>query len=151
SIAGLRAEVPFFKGVLDKIGIEPNFYQRKDYKTAYESFTSDEMSPANRESLTDVVQSIRSVVMSDMPKDLGIEPARFEELVNIGLLTSKEALDAGLVTHVDYPDMLISQLRESIQGDPESVDPLFVMLPHYLHSVEASQKDKYSKFAGKSK
>jgi protease-4 len=142
SIAGLRAEVPFFKGVLDKIGVSPDFYQRKDYKTAYESFTQSEMSAANRESLTDVVESIRDVVMADMPADLGLEPARFKALVDKGLLTSKESLEAGLITHSDYADLLLSQLRQEIHGDPESEEPLFVALPNYLYNVESSKVAK---------
>lgn len=150
SIAGLRAEIPFFRGVLDKIGIEPNFYQRKSYKTAYESFTDTEMSAANRESLIGVVDSIRSVIMRDMPADYGIDAARFEGLVDKGLLTSKEAEAAGLVTHIDYADKLVSGIRQEIQGDPDSVDPLFVTLPHYLHSVQsASHKALEPKFGRK--
>jgi protease-4 len=146
NIAGLRAEVPFFRGLLDKLGVEPNFYQRKAYKTAYESFTAREMSEANRESLTGIVDSIRKVVMVDVPADLGIDAEAFESVVDQGILLADEALKAKVITHADYVDVLIDGLRKDIQGDPESEEPLFVTLDAYAmdaqeqHDIMAHKK-----------
>jgi protease-4 len=40
-LVGLRAEVPFFHGTLDKLGIKPHFDQREEFKTAMNILTQD--------------------------------------------------------------------------------------------------------------
>src|SRR6185436_17070946 len=48
-INGLAADVMFFRGSLDKLGIYPDMVQMGKYKTAVETFTRKDMSEANRE------------------------------------------------------------------------------------------------------
>ena len=46
---GLAADVMFFRGSLDKLGIYPDMYQIGKYKSAGDTFTQKEMTPAHRE------------------------------------------------------------------------------------------------------
>ena len=62
SIPGVRAEVPFVKGALDKVGVEPQFFARKEYKSVFESFTSYEMSAESREMLQERCRIVVDVV-----------------------------------------------------------------------------------------
>src|SRR6185503_12636967 len=48
-INGLAADVLFFRGSLDKLGIYPDMVQMGKYKTAVETFTRKDMSDANQE------------------------------------------------------------------------------------------------------
>ncbi len=141
TIPGLKAEVPFFREVLDKIGVRPQFFKRKDFKTAYESVTDKSISKENRQMMEDLVYGIRDEILADMPTDLGIEKAAFEKMVNEGLFTAKEAEEAGLITHADYPDKLVRRMKEEIQGDPESDKRLFVGLRDYLSRAGIREED----------
>lgn len=49
SLQGLAATTPFFKGFLDKIGVEMQVVKVGTYKSAVEPFILNEMSPASRE------------------------------------------------------------------------------------------------------
>lgn len=140
TMAGLKVEMPFFRPVLDKIGVKPEFYQRKAYKNAYESFTDTEMSAANREVLTGVVASVREAVLADMPADLGMDATALERYIDMGLLTAPEALEAGLITHSDYVDVLVDQIKKDIFGYPEADDDLFVHFGSYAADLARKKR-----------
>jgi protease-4 len=54
-IPGVAAEVLYLKGLFSLLGIEWLVVQEKEYKSAFENFVRDRMSPELREVLTDVV------------------------------------------------------------------------------------------------
>lgn len=123
SIPGINAEVPYLRGVLDTLGVTPQFYQRHEYKTAYESLTNTEMSPANRVMLTEMVSNLRDVLVRDIAQSRGMEPSSFEALVGKGLFTDDAALEAGLIDKLDYQDVLEDLLIEQATGQkPDDVE-----------------------------
>lgn len=132
SIPGVAAEMPFFRETLDKIGVEPQFFKRKDYKTAYENLTDREMSPQNRMMIEGIVMDLRVELVKDIAGDLGITTAKFERLVNKGLFTAPEALQEKLVTRLDYVDVLISDITGEITGNPESEEEIFIDTKTYI-------------------
>ncbi len=139
TIPGVRAEVPFFRALLDKIGVTPQFFQREDHKTVYESLTRRSMSPENRETLEGVVGAIRDEIVTTIPQERGIAPEAFSGLVNQGLFTAQEALDNKLITTMDYADVLVENLREEITGDRESEEQIFVGVGSYLGGITREQ------------
>ncbi len=141
SIPGVAAEMPFFRGALDKIGVEPQFFQRKEYKTAYENLTAKKMSPQNRETLEHIVGDLRAVLTRDIAADLQISPVKFEALVNKGLFTGPEALQEKLVTELNYVDVLVSRISEELTGDPESEEEFFVDPKAYLAALGREQSE----------
>ncbi|MCB1650895.1 MAG: S49 family peptidase [Alphaproteobacteria bacterium] len=135
SVAGISAEMPFMREGLDKLGIRPQFFQRKDYKTAYESLTNKSISPENKEMTRQLINDIRSVILADVPADRGMSPAAFEKLVDKGLLTAKEAQEAGLVTHVDYGDVLLEKVAEEVTGEPKAENLDLVYMEDYRDGI----------------
>ena len=149
SINGLNAEIPFFRAVMDKIGIYPNFFQRKEYKSAYESLTNNEMSPANRESTQQLIDDIRTEFLRDIPPERGMSALKFRQLVDKGLFTADEAVKAGLVTEASYADILVDKISVEVLGSVVDNEDLFVDVGAYIadtrshetpHNPLASQK-----------
>ena len=136
TITGLNAEMPFLRKTLDKIGVTPNFYQRKDYKTAYENLTNAEMSPENRETISRLIGDLRDDILNTIPEQVGMDKAQFNALVNKGLFTAEEAKIAGLITHADYVDVLIGDIKEALHGDRESEEEVFVPFRGYVADVK---------------
>ncbi len=150
SIGGVRAEVPFARDTLDKIGVAPQFYKRKEYKTAYESFTNKTMSDENREEISALIDDMKAEILKDVPAERGLEPAAFARLVDKGLFTAPEALEAKLITKADYADVLVERIKKDVTGDPEASDDLFVDAGDYLERVrhEDSEKSFVRAFTG---
>src|ERR1051325_3697629 len=62
-LVGLRSEVPFVRGALDKLGIAPRFEHREEYKTAANSLTETQMTGPQREMTEDLLGSILGQVV----------------------------------------------------------------------------------------
>lgn len=152
-INGASAEMPFLRGLMEKVGVEPNMFQRKEYKTAYEMFTNRNISKENKETLSRLLGDIRAEVMRVIPAERGMDEKTFSKLVDKGLFTSSEALDAGLITHADYADVLVGNIKEAVAGDREASDDLFVDFGSYSARLNVKNHNAFEDIGlgGKSK
>lgn len=152
SIPGMNVEMPFMRETLDKIGVSPNFFQRKEYKTAYENITNQSMSAPNREMLEALVADFKDVMVADISKDREIPEAQFTLLVNKGLFTADEALSNGLIDHMDYADVLVKRIRKDVTGDEDDEDLVFQPVKKYAqYLLEEEKKKQQTKEKGKGK
>lgn len=116
AITGVSAEVPFARDALEKLGVTPQFFQRKEYKSAYESITNSKISEPNKEELTALVADIRKEILREVPADRKMSTVKFEALINKGLIMSDEALKSGLIDHANYGDVLLDTVAEKVYG-----------------------------------
>jgi protease IV len=103
-LSGLRTEAPFFRGLLDKLGVVPSFDHRSEYKTAMNMFTEHEMTPPHREETEAIVSSVFGQIVRGIAHDRKLEEAQVRALVDRGLLLPDEALQAHLIDHIGYRD-----------------------------------------------
>lgn len=131
AVPGMSAQQPFVRGFLEKIGVAPQFFQRKEFKTAMEPLTSREMSPQSREQMVGMVNDLGDQITSVIAKDRKKVGANFRALMDQGLFTDTEALRYGLVDHVKYRDEYIAAVRQSVKGNAKFKKPDFVNLEQY--------------------
>lgn len=126
---GLNAEMPFVRDVLDKVGVEPQMFQRKEYKTAYESLTNSEISKENKESVSALLADISDIVSSGIEEELGFD---LKPLVDHSLFLDNEAFEAGLVHRLAYFDELFLEINQKVSGDPTDQDFSYVSFDTYV-------------------
>jgi protease-4 len=131
AIPGLSIELPFFRKLMEKYGVKPQFFQRKEYKTAMESFTSSGMSPESREQMEGLVKDLGDQFVGAIAAGRPQVSKTFRALIDQGLFTDEEALNLGLIDHIDYRDVFIASLRSKIGGDPEARLPNVITLEQY--------------------
>lgn len=131
SMAGVNAEMPFIRDVLDKWGIQPQVLQREEYKTAYENATHSHMSPENRDMLKSMTTDIVNTMLKEIAADRGIPQDVLMHHVDTGLLTGEEALTAKLIDRLDYADILTDEARVKAGGNAQEETPELVTLSHY--------------------
>lgn len=141
SIAGISMEMPFGRKVLDKLGVKPSFYQREEYKTAMENFARNEMSDESRETMVAIVKSMSSQMLKEIAEDRKIDAKVLKVLIDKGMLTDDEALDAGLVDHLNYGDVLVSQTRENIMGDKDDEALKFTKFSYYAGKTDTKPSE----------
>jgi len=134
-INGLNAEMPYLRNVLDKIGVEPQIFKRKEYKGAYDMFTESEMPEPSRRATTALITDIADVLKAEIAKDRGISEDNFISVVNKGLLMDGEVIDAKVVDYVDYEDKLISKINEKVTGDPDDKDLSYIKFGSYISEM----------------
>jgi len=114
SVTGLAAETLFFKGALDKLGVQAQVQQAGQYKSAGEPFTRQSMSDPHREMLEGLLDDLYDQVMSGIAEARNKSKAEVRELIDQGLFLAREALAAGLIDHVAYEDEVPALLEGKI-------------------------------------
>jgi protease-4 len=130
SIAGIRAEVPFVRGALDKAGVKPQFFARKEYKNIFESAMQKQMSGPSRESLQGLIDDLAAYLTIGIAEARKIEPAKLKGLIDRGMFVDQQAVEAKLADRLDDYEALRERISMDVTGKPNP-DDLFVELGHY--------------------
>lgn len=109
-LTGLRLEVMFAKGLLDKIGVEADFVQKGKYKGGAEPFTRTAPSDPFRESLDGVLQDYFDQLVTAIVEGRDIPISRANVLIRRGPFTAEQAREEGLIDGIVYEDELLKQL-----------------------------------------
>ncbi|MDO5066174.1 MAG: S49 family peptidase [Propionibacteriaceae bacterium] len=123
-IGGLEVQITLLKGMLNKAGVDPQFGQRYEYKTAADQFAADEVSEANREMTTRIAQSVVDDAVATIARRRGLDQEQVWQAMNASPLTARQAQEAGLVDQLAYRDEVYAQLLSQWQATPEQL--LFV-------------------------
>jgi protease-4 len=110
-LVGLRVEMPFFRGTLDMLGIEPRIGHRSEYKTAFNVFTETKMTAAHREETEALLRSVFDQMVDGIAAGRHLDAAKVRDLVDQGPFDTQQALDAHLVDHMGYRDDAVSAAR----------------------------------------
>ncbi len=134
-ISGLNAEMPYARDVLDKIGVEPQIFKRKEFKGAYDMFTESDMPDASKLSMGVLINDIAEVLKADIAKDRKISEEAFVAAVDRGLWMAEEAALAKLVDHADYADKLHAKINEAVTGNPDDENVSYVRFGSYISKM----------------
>lgn len=110
-LVGLRAEEPFFRGTLDKLGLVPRFDQREQYKTAANALTQTKMTDAEREQLTSLLGSLLDQIVAGVSDGRKLAPDRVRDLIAGGPYLAKDALADHLIDHLGYASDALAALK----------------------------------------
>lgn len=105
-LTGLRAEVLFLHGVLERAHVEPEFVHLGEYKSAAETFTRTSLSPAARDALNSILDDLYDQLVSGIAEGRGLAPEQIKSLIDAGPYRAAEAKDAGLIDEILYEDEL---------------------------------------------
>lgn len=120
TITGLAAETMFFKGALDKLGIEAQVIQAGQYKAAGEPFIRESMSPAHREMMDGLLDDLYDQILEGIADGRHKQKAHVRGLIDQGLFLAREAFDSDLVDHIGYEDAL-QDLLEPVIGPVDMI------------------------------
>lgn len=112
SLTGVHLSITLLRGGLEKLGIEPEFGQRKEYKSAGEQYAAREISDANREMMTRLGQSFMDETVALIARRRSLAPEQVWDTINTSPLTAAAARDQGLVDHVGYRDQVYAHIRQ---------------------------------------
>ena len=93
--------------------------QRHEYKNAADLVLRTEYTPAHREALERLAESVFDDAVQTIADARGLDHDRVRELINTGPRTAAEARDVGLVDRLGYRDQVYDELRARTDGKPE--------------------------------
>jgi protease-4 len=116
NLTGLRAEIPFVRGALDKLKVFPDMDHIGEYKNAMNLFTHKEMTPEHRESVEALIEAYHRQMRDGIAAGRGKEEDEVAALIDRGPFLGPQALEVGLVDHLGYRDEMEAKLKEENGG-----------------------------------
>jgi protease-4 len=113
-INGLAADVMFFRGSLDKLGIYPDIYQIGKYKSAGDMFTQKTMTDAHREYVNSLLDDLYGRYVNAIAQARHKTPDEVRTLIDNAPYNSAKAKEAGLVDESLYRDDVEKQIKASL-------------------------------------
>ncbi len=104
---GISANVMFFKGLLDKLGVDMEIVRHGSFKAAVEPYMTDRMSSANRMQMNTIVYSLWNVLLGDVADSRGISADDLKAYAeNMEIRDTEDALRLGMVDGLLYSDQV---------------------------------------------
>lgn len=121
-LRGLAVSIPFYKKLLDKIGVEMQIVRVGTFKSAVEPYILTEISEANKLQYETFISSIWGNMVNDISNSRGIEPTRLNEMTDsiVFLQETKYLLANNLVDAACYKHEFDDRLKLAVLGDTET-------------------------------
>lgn len=113
-INGLAADVMFFRGALDKLGVYPDVFKIGKYKNAPDQFTNKEMTKEHREVVNAILDDFFNRFVGTVAEARKKSPEDIRALIDRAPLSAEEARDAGLIDGASYRDEVEGELKKRL-------------------------------------
>ncbi len=119
-LRGFGAEIPFFKDMLDRIGVKMNVFYAGKYKGATEPFRLNEMSDENRQQIKVYLQELYESFVKDIASGRNLEVSQVRQSAErLSGRNAKLALENGLVDAIQYEDEVFDAIRSQLDLDED--------------------------------
>jgi protease IV len=113
-LKGLRAEVMYFKGTLDKLGVQADVVHAGRYKDYGDMFTMTSMTPETREVLNDVLDQFYGDLSNTIADGRHKTPAQVRAIIDRGPFNGATALSEGLIDVSGFEDTVVGDLKKRL-------------------------------------
>lgn len=105
---GVATNVMFYKGLLDKLGVEVQVIRHGSFKSAVEPYILDHMSPANRLQMETMVNALWNTIAADVAEARPVHTAEEWQsyAATMAVATPEDALRLGFVDDLLYRDQV---------------------------------------------
>jgi protease-4 len=146
SLSPLAAETMFARDALAKVGVEPAFAARKEFKNAANTFNEQTYTPAHREATLDLLMSAQRAMIDGVVQQrpqLG-SAAAVGALIDAGPYMDVEARDRHLVDMLGYRDEARAALLAKAQKSAPSTTPKWLWLHRYFERAGAPWDNEHT-------
>jgi protease IV len=109
---GFSSELTFFKGTLEKVGVEMQVIRVGNYKSAVEPFILDKMSDYNRKQVTAYVGGLYNTFLTDIAQSRNIQK---DSLYNIAdqykVQQPQDGVNFKMIDALKYKDQILEELK----------------------------------------
>ena len=120
---GLASTPVFYKDLLEKIGVEMQVFKVGTYKSAVEPFIATEMSDANREQLTEMLDSTWDELLTAVSASRGVSKEKLDDYADrfMDFCPAEEYVACGMADTLLYKDGVQAYLKSltGVDGDDD--------------------------------
>jgi protease-4 len=141
---GLSSQVMFFKGALDKLGIEAQIIRVGNYKSAVEPFFTDKMSDKNREQVTAYLGGLYQTFLQGVSGTRKVSVAELHAIADdYKIQKPQDAVDRKLIDGLRYKDQVLEELK-ALSGKKSKDNLSSISINDYAKNV-VNDKSESSK------
>ncbi|RLJ80174.1 signal peptide peptidase SppA [Pedobacter alluvionis] len=109
---GFSSELTFFKGTLEKVGVEMQVIRVGNYKSAVEPFILDKMSDYNRKQVTAYVGGLYNTFLTDIAQSRNIQKDSLYNIAdNYKVQQPQDAVNFKMIDALKYKDQILEELK----------------------------------------
>lgn len=140
---GLNSEVMFFKGALDKIGVEMQILRVGDFKSAVEPYTNTKMSEPNRLQVSQMVNGIYDEIIKEIGSSRNISTDSLKSIANqYKIQQPEDALKYKMVDALKYKDEVLEELNTITNTKKNKNFPIVSINDYIKNKVETDISNK---------
>lgn len=143
---GLAMNQIFYKGLLDKLGVEPIVLRSGSFKAAVEPFVNSKMSAENKCQSQLLIYAFWDTMLESISSSRGVEAADLKKYASdLTIVEPEDALKYNLVDQLMYVDE-VSEALEDFVGEDDK-DLKFVNMTAYAKQTKQRMKASDNKVA----
>jgi protease IV len=120
-VKGLRAELTYYKGTLDKLGVSMEFEHVGKYKDAPDEYTKTSPSPETLETTNEILDQYYGNMVQVITDGRKLPSGAVRAVIDQGPFIGKSALDSGLVDGLIFEDEMLAQLNSQLKADLKKI------------------------------
>ena len=137
---GFYLSVSFYKGLLDKLNVEPTVLRVGAYKGGIEPYTREDLSSENREQLAAILQNWNELMTSTVAEARDLSQKQVANFMESGtLLSTEDAYAAGLLDGLLQSEEVEARIRDLIETEDDDLNT--VSLDRYYPSSTSNSSN----------
>lgn len=142
---GISTQLPFLKGMFEKLEIEPQVIRHGKFKSAIEPFVLDKMSDENREQIAKVFDSFWNHMVSEVAFARKISEEELKAIANeMKIQTAEDALKMKMTDKIGYKDEFLAVLMERTNKSAAK-DLKMVSMSKYTKAPEQGPEKEFTR------
>lgn len=110
-LMGIHAESPYLRGLLNKIGVTPDFLTCGAYKSAAEILMREGPSPEAEEMTNWLLDGLYGSVIQMIAEGRGVSPEKVKDWIDGGPYSARDAAKLGIVDSVEHRQDFVAGLQ----------------------------------------
>lgn len=117
SFHGINAESMYFKGLLDRMGVQAEVIHIGDFKSFGETFYRTGPSDYAKQQQEQLIDSIYQQLVDGVAEGRKLDPAKVRSVIDDGSINARGMVDAGIADELLYRTDFVKKLRETYGKD----------------------------------
>ncbi|MFW6044391.1 MAG: signal peptide peptidase SppA [Planctomycetota bacterium] len=146
-LLGLRAEVVFFKNLLDEVGVKGDIIQVGKYKGADESLTRETASDYFAEAINGILDALYGQLGDAIAEGRDGDRDEVKSWIDGGPYSASQAEDSGLIDDLAFHDELLRSIQKR-EGGPFKLVRRYGEEKHQEHPLGSGMKQLMGRLLG---
>lgn len=149
SFTGFSAQLMYFKGLMDKMGVTAQIFYAGKFKSATEPFRRKDMTEANRKQVTAFLSGMYDIYLDELSASRGVEASELFRIADNALIRKPEdAVNFKMVDGLKYKDEIIDQLRSDLGTAKEDDIEVATLEKYYsINKAKLTESTESNKIA----